>query len=163
MLDDSWLPPGERFDYLQSLLETMRQVMRAIASIGAPGGHLKNQGAGALLTFARDIWKYSNPVDRAALDEGLSYVAGWLASSETSAPPEIIKLRAVVDAISRMIDPFAVDGDRAVDAGGTEPDLGTDIRDMLTEVEEMLKEYEPEELAETGRQQVLQQLRKQLG
>jgi hypothetical protein len=166
ILDESWLPQSiERFNYLKSLLETMQEVMRAIASIGSADGHLQHQGAGALMTFAKDVWAYSNPVDRPGLKNGLSYVAQWLAKDGPQATDEIIRLRDVVDGISGMSGPFSPVADRheSRNTPAQTQELGTGIMDMLTELEEILKKDEPEELRETRYQPMMQQLRKQLG
>ncbi|MDQ2975485.1 MAG: serine protease [Acidobacteriota bacterium] len=166
ILDKLWLPQnGERFKYLKSLLETMQQVMRAINSIGGPNGHLRNQGAGALTTFARDVWTYSNPVDRAALENGIAYISDWVDKYAENPPGDVSSLRPVVDAIRRMSPPFSEAADRSQtkNANPQNQELETGILEMFTELEEMSKKYEPDELAESQYQRVMQDLRKELG
>ena len=170
LLDDSWLPgkgDDENFKYLKSLLETMQQVMRAITSIGGSDGHLQRQGTGALMSFARDIWTYSNPINRATLDRGLQYVAEWLnkATSEQGSD-ELKRLQGVTETIRNINPPFSTKADEPgnVDAGEQQQALEGGILSMLSESEEMMKEYEPEEFEELDQyQQMMQMLRKQLG
>lgn len=164
LLDDSWLPQnGRKFGYLKSLLETMQQVMRAIASIGA-GGHLQNQG-GALLSFARDVWTYSNPVDHLKLEKGLTYIADWLNQDTVSPPVEVVQLRGVIDSIMKMSPPFAqgTEQPQPRSTKSAQEEMETDILSMFAELEEMLKKYEPEEFAKTSHQEIMQKLRLQLG
>jgi hypothetical protein len=166
ILDESWLPQnGELFKYLKSLLETMQQVMRAINSIGGANGHLRNQGAGALMTFARDVWAYSNPVDRAGLENGLAYISEWLDTHAEVPPGEIAKLRTVVNTIRVMTPPFSLAADRLqpTPANPKNQELETGILEMFTEIEEMSKKYEPEEIAEGRNRRIMLDLRKQLG
>jgi hypothetical protein len=74
-LDTSWLPgDGDRFEYLLGLCESLRKVVQAFASIRR---HLERRGAGVLMAFARDVWKYGNPIPSAALEESLAYVLEW--------------------------------------------------------------------------------------
>ena len=164
-LDDSYLPQnGRLFIYLKSLLETMQQVMRAINSIGGANGHLRNQGAGALLTFAKDVWAYSNPVDRSRLEMGLAYISEWLNANVGNSPAEIVKLSAVVNSIRGMSPPFAsFERPQNPSSHPQNQEFETDILEMFSELEEMTKKYEPKEFAESRYQLVIQDLRKQLG
>lgn len=166
VLDESWLPQnGARFKYLKSLLETMQQVMRAINSIGGPNGHLHNQGAGPLMTFARDVWFYSNPVDRDALAKGLAYISEWVDNNAENPPGDLAKLRPIISSIEKMSPPFSNASDRIQprNVNALNQDLEVAILEMFTELEEMSKRYEPDELAESQYQQVMLDLRKQLG
>jgi hypothetical protein len=79
ILDESWLPEnGAKFSYLASMLRTMRAVFQAIALARI---HLQQQGDSVFIYFARNIWKYDNPVCAEDLDGALSYVQEWAKAS----------------------------------------------------------------------------------
>lgn len=169
-LDDSWLPgksDNTNFENLKSLLETMQHVMRGITSIGGSNGHLRRQGTGALMSFARDIWTYSNPVNRATLDNDLQYVAEWLnKASPEQGGDELKRLQGITETIRSINPPFSTKADEPgnVDAGEQQQNLEGGILSLLSELEEMMKEYEPEEFEESDQyKQMMQMLRKQLG
>jgi hypothetical protein len=168
ILDDTWLPSyEEKFTYLQSLLETMLQVMRAIASIGGENGHLRRQGTGVLMSFARDVWTYSNPVNRPALDKGLKYIDDWLRAAQSKAPDEkLAKLQNVLRSI-KSINPLFVERAQNIHAADGTPEqeqIEELLLGQLSEIEEILKKSElvqPEE--SDHRRRIMQKLRKQLG
>jgi hypothetical protein len=168
LLDDTWLPEqGVGFAYLQGLLETMRQVMRAISSIGGENGRLQRQGTGLLMNFAREVWTYSNPLNRPALEKGLSYIDDWLKEAQSRAPDErIARLRGVVGSL-RGFKPLFVErahGARVADGTAEQAQMEALLLDQLAEIEGILKEGEPERPEEDERQRkIMQKLRRQLG
>lgn len=168
LLDDTWLPgQGVGFAYLQGLLETMRQVMRAISSIGGEHGRLQRQGTGLLMNFAREVWTYSNPLNRPALEKGLSYIDDWLGEAQSRAPDErLARLRDVVGSL-RGFNPLFVErahGARVADGTAEQAQMEALLLDQLAEIERILKEEEPERPEEDDRQRrTMQKLRRQLG
>jgi hypothetical protein len=168
LLDDSWLEVGSgKLRYLESLLATMQQVIRATASIRT---HLQGQGTGILSSYAKDVWTYSNPVNRHRphLGRGLKYIAGWLEEHQkTNSTPELAPLLETVETLIKMPPPFPnlprVGG--AVRASKDQEKLEEGILDQLLEFDELLSTRD----AERGndefdrRSQVFEQLRLQLG
>lgn len=168
LLDDTWLPEqGVGFAYLQGLLETMRQVMRAISSIGGENGRLQRQGTGLLMNFAREVWTYSNPLNRPALEKGLSYIDDWLGEAQSRVSDErLARLRNVVGSL-RGFNPLFVErahGARVADGTAEQAQMEALLLDQLAEIEGILKEREPERPEEDDRQRrIMQKLRRQLG
>ncbi len=168
LLDDSWLEVGSsKLRYLESLLATMLQVVRAIASIRT---HLKDQGTGILSSYAKDVWTYSNPVNRhrSHLGRGLKYIAGWLEEHQKTNPtPALARLIDTVETLSKMPSLFPnvprVSG--VVRASKYQEELEERILDQLLEFDELLSTRD----AERGnddfdrRSQIFEQLRLQLG
>ena len=168
LLDDSWVEVGSsKLRYLESLLATMQQVVRAIASIRT---HLKDQGTGILTSYAKDVWTYSNPVNRHRphLGRGLKYIAGWLEEHQKTNPtPVLARLIDTVETLSKMPSPFPnlprVAG--VVRASKYQEELEERILDQLLEFDELLSTREPERGNDEfdRRSQIFEELRLQLG
>ena len=109
LLDDSWTLTDDelsnQIEYLYGLLSTMRQVMRAIASIRF---HLEKQGTGALVTFAKNLWNYSNPVDIETFREGLTYIRDWSLEHQSHDNSKVRELGLLVDGIQKIPPPFII-------------------------------------------------------
>jgi hypothetical protein len=102
LLDESWMPGrGAQFAYLLRLVQTMKIVLQAIAETRS---HLQNHGAGVLMSFAKDIWAYNNPVRHSAVEDALAYVAGWASQAcqrgESAEMDELIRCSAEINALS---------------------------------------------------------------
>lgn len=164
LLDSSWSPEqNTNFEYLFSLLSTMRQVMQAIASIKI---HLNKQGAGFLIDFSNDVWNYSSPVDVGRLSAGLLYIADWLSdlSSKTS-DQRINLLEGILRDVHGISLPFG-DLNKSVLTGQALPlqeELEARLLTELQEIEVILKKDNQEELHEMdGKFEVIRQLRRHL-
>ena len=105
LLDESWLEMGSgQMKYLESLLGTMQQVVRAIGTIRT---HLKDQGTGILTSYAKDVWTYSNPVNRPHLASALKYIAGWLEKNRQSTSiPNVDRLLETLRTLQTIPSPF---------------------------------------------------------
>lgn len=166
LLDQSWLEVGSNnLRYLESLLGTMQQVIRATGSIRT---HIKDQGTGILTSYAKDVWTYSNPVNRPHLANSLRYIEGWLEETQKSNPtPNIARLLETVRTLSRIPPPFPslprISG--AVRASQYQEELEERILDQLIEIDEMLgkREFERGNDDYDRRSQIFGQLRLQLG
>jgi hypothetical protein len=127
-LDASWLPgAGGRFEYLVGLCEALRKVMQGFAAIRR---HLERRGSGALMSFARDVWKHGNPVPPAALEQSLAYVLEWARRSDpTGDDGQIQQLAQGAEELLKMGSLFA----RDVSPGlreGLEEDLLNRLRQL---------------------------------
>lgn len=168
ILDESWLPQSSsNFYYLKSLLGTMLQVMRAISTIGDEHGHLRNQGAGILMKFAKDVWTYNNPVNRPALEKGLRYIAEWVADSRTEwQEPELIRLEGQMRSLQSIHPTFRTKMSQTQDvsASSQQEQLEDNVLALLAELEEILQRNETEEFEESDRRrQIMQKLKREIG
>jgi hypothetical protein len=163
LLNDSWLTEDNQ-NYLCSLLETMRQVMQAIASVRS---HLKNQGAGVLMTFSSDLWTYSHPVDKQALQESLEYIAAWLKESKDKLGYEMFsRLERIVKDIELISPPFATPAEALASKPSSplQEELEFQLLSELQVIENLLKQNTAQSSPElSARFQVVEELRQQLG
>lgn len=90
------------FTELQSLLTTMYRVMQAVSSVH---GHLHRLGKGELMTFAKDLWNYDNPVNFNVLQMNLEYIDSMLSSNKNNTVDEK-KLQAMISQIIQLPSPF---------------------------------------------------------
>jgi hypothetical protein len=164
LLNQTWLESDDKFNYLLSLLRTMRQVMQAIVSIRS---HLQRQGAGVLMTLAKDIWAYSNPVDSAKFREGLTYIAGWLGRSEMKTFSErIMSLQEPLTDIREIKPPFSLSRDYSSQqpASSFQESIERRLLHELQEIEQIFRGGKAPDLEQIpDRFDVITQLRKQLG
>ncbi|HKQ52332.1 MAG TPA: serine protease [Pyrinomonadaceae bacterium] len=160
ILDDTWLPQAKGdFAYLKSLLETMLQVLRAISSISTAGGHLHRQGSGILMAFAKDVWKYGNPVNRPAMVKGMNYIADWLDEAHARRPhKDLAALRHVVSSIQSICPSLVSHSHPASRAGifSEQEQFEQHWLDQLEEIEKILMKADSQD-------RTMQKLRKQLG
>lgn len=105
-LDASWLPgAGDRFEYLLGLCDSLGKVIQGFASIRR---HLERRGAGVLMAFARDVWRYDNPVPPAAIGQSLAYVREWAGEAlAAGANGDIPRLVRLADEVRKMGSLFA--------------------------------------------------------
>ncbi|HET6975224.1 MAG TPA: hypothetical protein VFI24_02790 [Pyrinomonadaceae bacterium] len=167
LLDDTWLAvESDKLRYLGSLLATMQQVVRATASIRT---HLQSQGTGILTNYAKDVWTYSNPVNkhRSHLGRGLKYIADWLEEHQKTKPiPDLARLLETVETLNKMPSPFPnlprLSG--VVRASPYQEELEERILDQLMEFDEMLSTRDLERGNDDfdRRSQIFEQLRLQL-
>jgi TIR domain len=163
LLNDSWLTQDAQ-NYLCSLLETMRQVMQAIASVRS---HLKDQGAGVLMPFSSDLWTYNHPVDKQPLQESLEYIAAWLTESKDKLPYEMFsKLERIVRDIELISPPFATSRVALVSKPSSplQEELEFQLLSELQVIESLLKRNTTQSSPElAARFQIVEELRQQLG
>lgn len=88
-LNDEWLPEnGDYFQNLEALLQSMRNVLRAVELMRL---NLRALGEGMLTVLARDIWRSNNVVVADTLVSDLNYVIEWLKSSDDSRMVALLK------------------------------------------------------------------------
>jgi hypothetical protein len=153
-LDDNWLPQNkDNFCYLSRLLQTLRQVMRAIAAVR---WHLEHRRAPELMTFSKRLWTYSDPVDRTSLHQGLTYIADWLAASlQSGTERNIADLLRVLKDIQNMPAPFRGQIDKPdATAESTLKELDAQLLTQLRQIDQVLEEGGSE-----GLQQITERLR----
>jgi hypothetical protein len=165
LLDDTWLPKNEsKFNYLSSLLYTMRQVMQAIVSVRS---HLQNQGAGVLMALGKAVWNYSNPVDSASFQETLGYIETWLEEAQKAEPDErIARLQHIAKDIRNTPAPFSVEADASMKALDLplQEELEGRLLAELQEIDQIISTGLPEGSEEIDKHvRTIQQLRRQLG
>jgi hypothetical protein len=79
-LNDEWLPGnGDSFQSLEALLQSMREVLRAVEVMRL---NLRALGEGMLTVLARDIWRSNNMIKADSLVSDLNYITEWLKSSQ---------------------------------------------------------------------------------
>jgi hypothetical protein len=102
-LNSNWAIENEVFiEELYSIFFTMRRVMLAVSSIH---GHLHSLGRGELMTFAKDLWIYDNPVDMVDIVAGLENVLEKL-SSNPNVSPRVQELQKIIKQIIQIRPPF---------------------------------------------------------
>lgn len=157
-LDDTWLPENkDNFDYLSRLLQTMRQVMRAIAAVR---WHLEHRRAPELMTFSKRLWTYSNPVDMTSLHQALTYIGDWLATSlENKTEGNIADLLRVLKDIQNMPAPFRAQTDNFdATAESALQQLDADLLSELQQIDQVFEEAGSEDLEQiTERLRVMEQ------
>ncbi|HKV95804.1 MAG TPA: hypothetical protein VJW20_24900 [Candidatus Angelobacter sp.] len=88
-LNDEWLPEkGEYFQSLEALLQSMRNVFRAVETMRS---NVKALGEGMLTVLARDTWRSNNAVKADMVVADLEYLIKWLRSSEDSRMKNLLK------------------------------------------------------------------------
>lgn len=165
LLDESWLPSnGEKFIYLFSLLYTMQQVMQAIYSVGS---HIYHQRTGVLMALGKAVWNYSNPVDRASIQETLEYIKNWLEDAGKIEPDErITHLQKILKDIENTPAPFSEEADPFIKALELplQEELERRLLAELQEIDQIIKTDFDERAEEFDQHlKTIQQLRKQLG
>ncbi len=168
LLDDSWLPQSVKsttgFDYLYSLITTMRQVMQAIASIRI---HLQSYGAGTLMVFAKDLWTYNYPIDLTKINNNLDYIANWLGQAdEKVADQRILELKTLLEEIKAMspLFPDHTDGYvRKLSDSSIQEELENQLLDQLWEIGEAISGEGSSYGLITNKWKDINRLRKQLG
>ncbi|HBY61652.1 MAG TPA: hypothetical protein DEH78_17665 [Solibacterales bacterium] len=73
-LDQTWAPPSEKFDFLSRAAASFRAALQAVALART---QLQSLGSGVLMTFAKDLWTFDNPIPESELHEALTYLEEW--------------------------------------------------------------------------------------
>jgi hypothetical protein len=84
------------------LLSTMQHVLFAVSSIRE---HLHKLNKGELMTFAKDLWNFNNPVNFGVLHENLNYLQD-VSLSRKSKASQAKDIRDVIDKIKQLPSPF---------------------------------------------------------
>jgi hypothetical protein len=165
LLDDSWLETeNPKLNYLESLLRTMQQVMRATASIKK---HLHDQNTGILTSYAKDVWFYSNPINRPYLETGLKYITNWLMEHQKiESTATIAALLDIVRNIREISPPFPERPKVFTKISGVpyQEELEERLVDQLFEIDKMLGKRDSSMWERDDQHsKIFEELRRQLG
>lgn len=103
LLDDEWLPgSGEKFNELESMLQSSRSVLRAIEVTQT---NIRDLGEGMVTILATTLWWANNEVNQDVLLAGLSYIAEWLRSSDDRQMKSLLRCVEDVKKLSDLFKP----------------------------------------------------------
>lgn len=105
LLDASFLPQkGQPFGELFGLLTTLRMVLQSITSIRF---HLERHGCGALVDFAKELWRFNCPNRRTSISDIMSYIGKWLDLVQGQDDDvRLSQLRLLVEDINKITPPY---------------------------------------------------------
>jgi hypothetical protein len=89
-------------DYIGKLINSTHGMMQAIYSLKF---HIQKLGVGALVSFAKDLWMYDNPINIDEFNTSLDYISNWLCSIKFKTV-RINKIVYSINEIKKIKSPF---------------------------------------------------------